>query len=184
MNETKTLTPKQESFCVHYTTIGVETFSNGTKSAIAADYSEKSAYSQACNLLKNPKIQQRTKELHAENMSRNNITVDKVLADLEHDKLMARKAGQYGVAKGCTELQGKYLAMFTDNTNITDTVKQRELTKKKQEESRAIAAIRLQQIIEQGRKKGQGEGQDEAQEEAQEEGQKEASPPQAAGSIL
>ena len=44
MNETKTLTPKQDSFCVHYTTIGAETFSNGTKSAIAAGYSEKGAY--------------------------------------------------------------------------------------------------------------------------------------------
>jgi len=90
MNEAKELTPKQEIFCVHYTTIGSETFSNGTKSAIASGYSEKSAYSQASTLLKNPKIQQRIKELHTENMSRNNITVDKVLADLEHDKLMAK----------------------------------------------------------------------------------------------
>ena len=57
------------------------------------------------------------KELHAENMQRNMITVDKVLADLEHDKLMARKAGKYAVAKGCTELQGKYLSMFTDKVN-------------------------------------------------------------------
>ena len=47
-------------------------------------------------------------------MQRNRITTDKVLADLEHDKVMARKHNQYSVAKGCTELQGKYLAMFTD----------------------------------------------------------------------
>ena len=102
MNETKDLTIKQESFCVHYTTIGTEAFGNGTKSAIGAGYSEKSAYSQASALLKNPKIQQRIKELHAENVSRNNITVDKVLADLEHDKIMARQAGQYSVAKECS----------------------------------------------------------------------------------
>ena len=102
MHEARLLTPKQESFCVHYTTIGAETFSNGTKSAIAAGYSDKSAYSQACTLLKNPKIQQRVRELHSENMGRNNITIDKVLADLEHDKLAARQAGQYGVAKGCS----------------------------------------------------------------------------------
>lgn len=43
------------------------------------------------------------------------ITVDKVLADLEHDKLLARENHQYGVAKGCTELQGRYLAMFKDH---------------------------------------------------------------------
>ncbi len=143
MNQTRTLTPKQDSFCVHYTTIGAETFSNGTKSAIAAGYSEKSAYSQACNLLKNPKIQQRIKELHAENMSRNNITIDKVLADLEHDKLMARQVGQYAVAKGCTELQGKYLAMFTDNINQTDTVRQRELDERESKEAEEIARLRL-----------------------------------------
>lgn len=143
MNQTRTLTPKQDSFCVHYTTIGAETFSNGTKSAIAAGYSEKSAYSQACNLLKNPKIQQRIKELHAENMSRNNITIDKVLADLEHDKLMARQVGQYAVAKSCTELQGKYLAMFTDNTNVTDTQRQRELDERESKEAEEIARLRL-----------------------------------------
>jgi phage terminase small subunit len=99
MNEIGTLTSKQDSFCVHYTTIGAETFGNGTKSAVAAKYSEKSAYSRACDLLKNPKIQQRIKELHAENRSRNNITVDKVLADLEHDKLIARQARVYNLIR-------------------------------------------------------------------------------------
>ena len=142
MHQTKALTPKQESFCVHYTTIGAETFSNGTKAAIAAGYSEKSAYSQACNLLKNPKIQQRIKELHSENMNRNSITLDKVLAD-EHDKLMARKHHQYTVSKGCTELQGKYLAMFTDKTLTEDVDKIKELTEREKEEARIIAEIRL-----------------------------------------
>jgi len=43
------------------------------------------------------------------------------LADLEHDKLMARQAGQYSVSLQCTIAQGKYLAMFTDNLSTTDT---------------------------------------------------------------
>ncbi|MHC5075187.1 MAG: terminase small subunit, partial [Planctomycetota bacterium] len=116
MNE---LTAKQESFCINYTSIGSETFGNGTKSAIEAGYSEKSAYSQASALLKNPKVRERIKNLHAENMGRNNMTVDKVLADLEHDKIMARRAGQYSVAKECSVAQGKYLAMFKDNVNQT-----------------------------------------------------------------
>ncbi len=148
MNETKTLTPKQESFCIHYTTIGAETFGNGTRAAIAAGYSEKGAYARGSELLRNRKVRERINELHAENMSRNNITVDKVLTDLEHDKLMARKAGQYGVAKGCTELQGKYLAMFTDNTNITDTIKQRELDEHEAKEAERLAAILIREKIE------------------------------------
>jgi len=113
MNET--LTPKQDSFCVHYTTIGAETFSNGTKSAIAAGYSEKGAYARGSELLRLRKVLERICELHTENMQRNMITVDKVLADLEHDKLMARQAGQYSVSYQCTVAQGKYLSMFTDN---------------------------------------------------------------------
>jgi phage terminase small subunit len=145
MEQTKTLTPKQDSFCVYYTTIGAETFSNGTKSAIAAGYSEKGAYARGSELLKNRKVLERISELHTENMQRNMITVDKVLADLEHDKLMARKAGQYGVAKGCTELQGKYLAMFTDNTNVTDTVRQHELDEKAAKEAEEFAKWRLKE---------------------------------------
>ena len=52
-------------------------------------------------------------------MHRNMITVDKVLADLEHDKLMARENHQYAVTKAYTELQGRWLAMFKDNLNQT-----------------------------------------------------------------
>ena len=54
-----------------------------------------------------------------EHLKRNLITVDKVLADLEHDKLLAREHHNYSVATRCTELQGKYLSMFTDNINQT-----------------------------------------------------------------
>jgi len=115
------LKPKQDSFCVHYTTIGSETYSNGTKSALAAGYSESSAPVQATRLLKQEAIRNRIIELQAENMRRNLITVDKVLADLEHDKILAREHHQYGVAKGCTELQGKYLAMFTDKMKTETT---------------------------------------------------------------
>ncbi len=94
----KQLTPKQESFCQHYTTIGSPTFSNGTKSAIESQYAESSAAVTATKLLKDERIRDRITELHAENMNRNMITVDKVLADLEHDKLLARDNHQYAVA--------------------------------------------------------------------------------------
>ena len=113
----KQLKPRQDGFCVHFTTIGAETYSNGTKAALAAGYSEKSAHVTATKLLKQDAIRERIVELQAENMKRNLITVDKVLADLEHDKLLARQRHQYSVSKACTELQGKYLAMFTDNIN-------------------------------------------------------------------
>ncbi|MHC4229145.1 MAG: terminase small subunit [Planctomycetota bacterium] len=118
--EKDTLTPRQESFCVHYTTIGSETYSNATRAALAAEYSETSASVTATQLLKKEPIRERIMELQAENMKRNLITVDKVLADLEHDKILAREHHQYGVAKSCTELQGKYLAMFVDRQQTED----------------------------------------------------------------
>ena len=84
------LKPRQDSFCVHYTTIGSDTYSNGTQAALAAGYSKKIAHVTATKPLKQEAIRERIIKLQAENMHRNLITVDKVLADLEHDKLLAR----------------------------------------------------------------------------------------------
>ena len=133
------LKPRQNSFCVHFTTIGSETYSNGTKAALAAGYSEKSAHVSATKLLKQEAIRERIVELQAENMKRNLITVDKVLADLEHDKVMARKNHQYAVAKGCTELQGRFLAMFTDKVEqsgegLSITIKNKDETPEQRRE--------------------------------------------------
>jgi phage terminase small subunit len=137
------LTAKREAFCRNFTCIGSPTFGNGTRSAIAAGYAESSAAVMACNLLKDRRIIDRINELHAENMVRNMITVDKVLSDLEHDKLMARENHQYAVAKSCTELQGRFLAMFTDHQIVDDPARAKQLTEKEAEEARRIAAIRL-----------------------------------------
>ena len=52
----KKLTPKQKKFIDNYTDPTSETFSNATKSAIEAGYSEKTAYSIANENLKKPDI--------------------------------------------------------------------------------------------------------------------------------
>ena len=114
MNNEKELTPKEEAFCVAYTTIGSETFSNGTKSAIDAGYAEDSARTQAWRMLRKEHIKKRIRELYDKNMEENMVTISSVLANLAHDRLMARKHHQYHVAKSCTELEGRHLAMFTD----------------------------------------------------------------------
>ncbi len=111
----KELTAKEEAFCVAYTTIGSETFSNGTKSAIEAKYAEDSARTQAWRMLRKEHIKKRIRELYDKNMEENIVTINSVLANLDHDRQMARKNHQYSVATRCTELRGKYLAMFTDN---------------------------------------------------------------------
>ena len=142
----KELTAKEEAFCVAYTTIGSETFSNGTTSAIEAGYAENSARTQAWRMLRKEHIKKRIRELYNKNMQENMVTVGSVLANLAHDRLMARKHNQYSIAKGCTELEGKYLAMFTDNINqageglslnftTTTTAKQEETPEDRRQES-------------------------------------------------
>jgi phage terminase small subunit len=134
----KPLTLRQNSFCVHYTTIGTPEFGNGTRAAIAAGYAQAGAAVLAHKLLKDKRIIDRINQLHSESMTRNMITVDKVLADLEHDKLMARENRQFGVAKACTELQGRYLAMFTDRTQTEDLNESKRLAERTKEEQEAI----------------------------------------------
>ena len=56
-----TLNPRQEKFAQEYWTTG-----HGTNSAIKAGYSKKTAHVQATQLLKNPKVQKKIKELEEE----------------------------------------------------------------------------------------------------------------------
>jgi phage terminase small subunit len=117
------LTVQEESFCVAYTAIGTDTFSNGTSSAIAAGYSEESARTQAWKLLKKDYIKARILALHEANMKDNMVSTASVLAELAHDRLMSRKNHQYSVSVKCTELEGRYLAMWTDKVQ-TEAVDQ------------------------------------------------------------
>ena len=114
IEKTKKLTPKEESFCIYYTSIGADTFCHGTLSAERAGYAKASARTAAWKLLRVPKIRSRIMEIHAENMSRNFISIDKVLNDLEHDKALARAKGDISSAIRADELQGKYLSMFSN----------------------------------------------------------------------
>jgi hypothetical protein len=59
------------------------------------------------------------------------------------DSEQPRENRQYAVAKACTELQGRYLAMFTDRQQVEDVTEARRLTEKEAEEARWMAAIRL-----------------------------------------
>jgi hypothetical protein len=150
MNQTETLTLKQDSFCVHYTTIGTETYSNGTKSAIAAGYSEKGAYARASELLRNRKVWERISALHKENMSRNNVTPDSVLANIEHDRMLAREKGDISSAIRADELQGKTLAMFKESHLIGQDEQQRKLNELEQRTARELAVILMERRLEAG----------------------------------
>jgi phage terminase small subunit len=113
------LNPQEELFCSHYTALGASTFNRKEASAIAAGYSEKSARNAATGLLRRPEIMERIRELHAENLERNQITVDSVYQNILHDRELARARGDISSAIRCDELLGKSLLLFADRHVIT-----------------------------------------------------------------
>ena len=52
------------------------------------------------------------------------ITVDSVLKGLEHIQKLATEAEDFSTATRCEELKGKWLAMFTDKTEISESEKE------------------------------------------------------------
>ena len=138
MNE-KELTAKEEAFCVAYTSIGEPSFGNGTAATIEAKYAEDSARTQAWRMLRKEHIKRRIRELYDKNMEENMVTVGSVLANLAHDRQMARKHNQYSVAKSCTELMGRYLAMFTDNINQSQQPESKPMTEQEREATKKAA---------------------------------------------
>lgn len=73
------LTPKQELFCREY----LVDF-NGTKAAVRAGYSPKTAQEQSSQLLSKLIVQQRVKALMDERVERVELTADAVLAQLKN----------------------------------------------------------------------------------------------------
>ena len=76
------------------------------------------------------------------------ITVNKVLTDLENTRLLAIAKADYSTAKECSVWQGKHLAMFVDSVQTTDLTKQADLLKMADDEfaeRRRYTSIRLKE---------------------------------------
>lgn len=106
--ETK-LSPKQQRFVNEY----LIDF-NGTQAAIRAGYSERTARQQAPRLLTSVNISKVIKQRQEAMSKKLNLTVEKVLMDLNNLRELATKAGQYASAIRATELLGKHLGMLSD----------------------------------------------------------------------
>lgn len=102
---------KQMAFAVEYVKDR-----NATQAAIRAGYSERSAYSQAHELLKKPEIQEAIKELEDAAAARAAITVDKIVERL--NKIAEDPHAKDADRIRADELLGKYLGMFTDKVQV------------------------------------------------------------------
>jgi len=111
------LTPKEESFCRFFGDPESLHYGRPTKAAVAAGYSEKSAWNTVWKLRRRPRIIARLGEFQAAAKA----VAAKVLTDLENTRLLALEKGDLAVAARCSELQGKHIGMFYERNLLTVT---------------------------------------------------------------
>lgn len=107
------LTPKQENFCLKYIELG-----DATKAYYAA-YDAKgskpiTANRAAKELLDNPKIAARVREIQAIHLNRHEVTVDSITAELDESRKLATADRQHSAAISATLGKAKIHGLITD----------------------------------------------------------------------
>ena len=103
------LNPKQKRFVEEYL---VDL--NGTKAAIRAGYSKRTAVKIAAENLHKPLITEAIQKAIQKRSERTEITQDEIVKDLQDLRDEARGAEQFAPAVRCDELLGKHLGMFKE----------------------------------------------------------------------
>jgi phage terminase small subunit len=110
------ITPKQQAFIKHYMANG----NNGTKAAIAAGYSERSARVTACELLKMEKIQKRMQPAQEEQKERLELDADWIISRLMKEAGDADNSEAARVR--ALELLGKVEGIFAPDKKQIETI--------------------------------------------------------------
>ena len=108
------LTRKQRAFISWYVSSDVNC--NATEAARRAGYKGNDATlaNVAAENLRKPYIRDEIDKRIKQALSGADITIEKVLRDLETTRVRAMEMNQLGAAVRCSELHGKYLKLFTD----------------------------------------------------------------------
>ncbi len=118
MSKAKTLAPKQQRYDRFVSEMLVD--GNVTRSAKAAGYSEKTAYSQGHRLLKNVEIANAIKAGQKDIAKRNELTIDDIIKELEEARTAALTAEspQSSAAVAATMGKAKVLGMLVDKSEV------------------------------------------------------------------
>ncbi len=103
------LTPKEAAFIDEYLVDGT-----GSRAAIAAGYSPRSAKCMAHELLGKPHIKAALKKALEAQQKRTLITADQVLRDIDRIAAKAEGVGEFHAALKGKELLGKHYKLFTE----------------------------------------------------------------------
>jgi len=129
------LSPREEAFCRAYGDVESPTYGRAGKSAEAAGYS--GPRSAALKLRRRPRIRARLAEFYE--LAR--AAVEKVIADLENERLTALAKGDVASAVRASELQGKHLMMFSERY-VLDMPELQALS-----EVQIVEALRLSRLL-------------------------------------
>ena len=117
------LTDKQKRFVLAYCSDSF--LFNATAAAKSAGYEANSphAFEQiGYKNLRTPKVHTAIAKVFNEVYATANLSIEKVLMDLEMTRVQSMRRGLYSVAVKCSELHGKYLKMFVDRVEHVRTV--------------------------------------------------------------
>jgi hypothetical protein len=121
--EEKPLTGKQAAFVRWYTTPG-ETLFNGTRAAEKAGYAgdDNTLHVMAYENLHKPHVARAIQIELSRSFSTANLSVERVLRDVELVRQLALREGKYQAALKASDLMGKYLKMWTQKIEHLHTI--------------------------------------------------------------
>jgi phage terminase small subunit len=120
---------------------------NGTKAAIEAGYSPKSAGVMAHRLLKNPKIAEELEKRMGEIAEKTDVEIAEIVVALRKFAFGGKKATNTEQLKAL-ELLGKFKGMYTDRLQTEQTEQRWELTEREREQAKRIAEVLLREDLE------------------------------------
>jgi phage terminase small subunit len=141
-NIEKKLTGKQAAFIAHYTG---DSHYNATDAVIKAGYKgcNNTLRAIAAENLTKPNIKLAIKQKSQEVSRKVDVTVEFIVEQLLIGLKMATERHNVVAMARFLELLGRYKAMFSDNINTVDVVRQRELDEAESTEAAELARLRL-----------------------------------------